>query len=277
MIDYARISQGCAESGTKGRCRWSRTWIAARRRRGLVRRQCAACSSLPFVRVQLTGRRNHAFVSGRRRGRWGDQVKITRRNAIGILASTRPRRCRAGRRGTGCGRRDGDHRMAGRCAAASRDRSQLGRSLAARHGAQGRRPSLSPTDGKALPLQSWPLAYWPDGSIKWTGLRHGQRGASGPFRSSHRAAPAAPAPRVTVTQTAQAIDIDTGTSAVPHPEARAGFLIESMTIDGRVVAREGTPGVHAGGPSTPGVLRFPEFTATSARSRWSRAARCARW
>ena len=24
--------------------------------------------------------------------------------------------------------------------------------------------------GSSLPLQSWPLAYWPDGSIKWTGL-----------------------------------------------------------------------------------------------------------
>ncbi|WP_448698747.1 hypothetical protein ACFGVR_17945 [Mucilaginibacter sp. AW1-3] len=23
-------------------------------------------------------------------------------------------------------------------------------------------------DGKSMPLQSWPLAYWPDGSIKWT-------------------------------------------------------------------------------------------------------------
>ena len=24
-------------------------------------------------------------------------------------------------------------------------------------------------DGAILPLQSWPLAYWPDGSIKWSG------------------------------------------------------------------------------------------------------------
>src|SRR6478609_11749201 len=23
--------------------------------------------------------------------------------------------------------------------------------------------------GAALPVQSWPLAYWPDGSLKWTG------------------------------------------------------------------------------------------------------------
>jgi hypothetical protein len=25
-------------------------------------------------------------------------------------------------------------------------------------------------EGKSLPLQSWPLAFWPDGSIKWTGF-----------------------------------------------------------------------------------------------------------
>ena len=26
------------------------------------------------------------------------------------------------------------------------------------------------SDGKQLPLQSWPLAYWPDGSLKWSGF-----------------------------------------------------------------------------------------------------------
>src|SRR5262245_40429358 len=26
------------------------------------------------------------------------------------------------------------------------------------------------SDGKQLPLQTWPLAYWPDGSLKWSGF-----------------------------------------------------------------------------------------------------------
>src|SRR5262245_14270817 len=30
--------------------------------------------------------------------------------------------------------------------------------------------TLTTTGGKSLPLQSWPLAYWPDGSIKWSGF-----------------------------------------------------------------------------------------------------------
>ncbi|MCB9247650.1 MAG: hypothetical protein H6613_03505 [Ignavibacteriales bacterium] len=30
--------------------------------------------------------------------------------------------------------------------------------------------SLKNENGKYFPAQSWPLAYWPDGSIKWIGL-----------------------------------------------------------------------------------------------------------
>ena len=29
---------------------------------------------------------------------------------------------------------------------------------------------LTCNDGKTLPLQIWPLAYWPDGSLKWSGF-----------------------------------------------------------------------------------------------------------
>jgi len=35
--------------------------------------------------------------------------------------------------------------------------------------------ALATADGKALPLQTWSLAYWPDGSLKWSGFRHGRR------------------------------------------------------------------------------------------------------
>ena len=30
--------------------------------------------------------------------------------------------------------------------------------------------ALTSSDGKSLPLQAWPLAYWPDGSIKFSGF-----------------------------------------------------------------------------------------------------------
>src|SRR5262245_19251446 len=28
--------------------------------------------------------------------------------------------------------------------------------------------ALTAPDGRTLPLQTWPLAYWPDGSLKWS-------------------------------------------------------------------------------------------------------------
>ena len=116
--------------------------------------------------------------------------------------------------------------------------------------------ALSANDGKALPLQAWPLAYWPDGSIKFTGFAT-VTGASGPFRL----APGTPAagPGVKVTQTAQAIDIDTGKLQCRIPKQGPAF-IETMTIDGRVVARDGRLVCTLEDRSTPGVLRFPEFT-----------------
>jgi hypothetical protein len=30
--------------------------------------------------------------------------------------------------------------------------------------------SLKNDQSQAMPVQSWPLAYWPDGSLKWIGL-----------------------------------------------------------------------------------------------------------
>ncbi|MGH8016763.1 MAG: hypothetical protein ACREIA_00465, partial [Opitutaceae bacterium] len=33
-----------------------------------------------------------------------------------------------------------------------------------------RKFSLTDSSGQNLPLQTWPLAYWPDGSLKWSGF-----------------------------------------------------------------------------------------------------------
>src|SRR5689334_9694602 len=30
--------------------------------------------------------------------------------------------------------------------------------------------ALKTADGELLPTQTWPLAYWPDGSLKWSGV-----------------------------------------------------------------------------------------------------------
>jgi hypothetical protein len=113
-------------------------------------------------------------------------------------------------------------------------------------------------DGKALPVQSWPLAYWPDGSMKWLGFATvAGPGAAGALRLAP-GNPGAPAAAVKVNQTANAIDIDTGKLQCRVPKQGA-FLIDSMTMEGRVVARQGWLACSvADRPERP--TRFEDFT-----------------
>jgi hypothetical protein len=66
--------------------------------------------------------------------------------------------------------------------------------------------------GVTLPLQSWPLAYWPDGSLKWTAhaLAPGQPTGDGPFEViAQRGAPKA-TDTIKVVERADRFEIDTG-------------------------------------------------------------------
>jgi hypothetical protein len=100
--------------------------------------------------------------------------------------------------------------------------------------------TMTASDGKPLPLQTWPLAYWPDGSLKWSGFACvAEAGAAGPFRLAPGSSVAIPgAPAVRVEEAAAAIVIDTGKLECRIPRQGAA-LIDSMTVDGRVVARQG--------------------------------------
>src|SRR5436309_15100216 len=58
-----------------------------------------------------------------------------------------------------------------------------------------------------LPLQTWPLAYWPDGSVKFSGFAT----VAGPSANNLRLAPGTPpAANLKVTTTAKAVDIEPG-------------------------------------------------------------------
>jgi hypothetical protein len=100
--------------------------------------------------------------------------------------------------------------------------------------------TLTTADGKSLPLQSWPLAWWPDGSIKWAGFAT----VAGPETTgslklslSNTAAPTS-GPVAQVRQSDTTFEIDTGRLKVRIPRWGAS-LIDSMAIDGREVARDG--------------------------------------
>src|SRR5262245_42459653 len=100
--------------------------------------------------------------------------------------------------------------------------------------------TLTTADGKSLPLQSWPLAWWPDGSIKWVGFAT----VAGPETTgslklslSNAAAPTS-GPVAQVRQSDTTFEIDTGRLKVRIPRWGAS-PIDSMAVDGREVARDG--------------------------------------
>lgn len=100
---------------------------------------------------------------------------------------------------------------------------------------------LKGEDGKLLPVQTWPLAYWPDGSVKWTGVATVAGGQGAP-----RALTLAPvaevsasaATAITVHRSDTTYEIDTG--RVKARIAKGGtYLFDSLVVDGREVARAG--------------------------------------
>lgn len=109
--------------------------------------------------------------------------------------------------------------------------------------------ALAGADGKPLPLplQAWPLAYWPDGSLKWTGfatvaggghLQLTTSAVTGPVTGPVTSTAPAIGPTVTVRTQGNAIDVDTGAAQI-KVRARGAGLIDSIVVDGREVARAG--------------------------------------
>lgn len=95
--------------------------------------------------------------------------------------------------------------------------------------------------GHAVPVQSWPLATWPDGSLKWTAhaIPAGAgRTGSGDLQLVSGAAPAAPAAPVVVRESADAVEIGNGLVSFVVPR-RGPHLVSSLRRDGREIARAG--------------------------------------
>ena len=92
-------------------------------------------------------------------------------------------------------------------------------------------------EGKELPLQTWPLAFWPDGSLKWSGFATVMpSGVTAPVNLSKGASQASGS--LKITNDGQAVVVDTGALKCSIPPGGANF-IDSMTIAGRQVAGPG--------------------------------------
>lgn len=92
-------------------------------------------------------------------------------------------------------------------------------------------------DGKPLPMQSWVTAWWPDGSVKWTG--HALAAGAAPGQELRVAPGRQPKPQspVSVRETPTGIEVTSG--AMRWRIARSGpALIESAANRGRVTLRD---------------------------------------
>jgi YetA-like protein len=98
--------------------------------------------------------------------------------------------------------------------------------------------NLTDAQGKTLPVQTWPLAFWPDGSLKWSGLATvAPAGTSGELTLAPGAA-TAPAAALHVTNDGKSVLIDTGALQCSIPLSGPN-LVDSLSIAGHEVARAG--------------------------------------
>ena len=102
--------------------------------------------------------------------------------------------------------------------------------------ARGSNFSLVAKDS-GLPLQSWPLAFWPDGSLKWSGFATVvPAGLTDPLTLTAASDAAAPPGNLKVTNQAGSIMVDTGKLQCSIPQPGGTNLMESMTVEGRTVS-----------------------------------------
>ncbi|MCX4976003.1 Tat pathway signal sequence domain protein [Streptomyces sp. NBC_00620] len=101
--------------------------------------------------------------------------------------------------------------------------------------AQDQTFALTDADGKAVPVQSWPIAYWPDGSLKWTA--HAVSSGSGKL-SLAAGEPAAPDKSVTVDKSGGTIDISTGVITAKIGKS-GSTLVKSVTRGTTEIAKNG--------------------------------------
>ncbi|MFI6655577.1 Tat pathway signal sequence domain protein [Streptomyces sp. NPDC050523] len=95
--------------------------------------------------------------------------------------------------------------------------------------------AITDAGGAAVPVQSWPIAYWPDGSLKWTA--HAVSSGSGKLTLSAGDA-AAPGKKVTVDSSGGTVDVSTGVITAKIGK-NGSALIKSVTRGSTEIARNG--------------------------------------
>lgn len=104
---------------------------------------------------------------------------------------------------------------------------------------QGSELSLTTAAGQAVPVQSWPTGFWPDGTVKWTAHAIGTEVAPAREYLLRTGKPAAPAAPLRISENRKEIDVDTG--VIRCRIARRGrVLVPSISRGERTIATGGT-------------------------------------
>ncbi len=102
--------------------------------------------------------------------------------------------------------------------------------------------SLRAEDGREAPaLQSWPTAFWPDGSVKWTAHAavFPAGAAQGYVVAKGNEGPLTPSVPLSVDETEKDIVVDTGVVSFHIPK-KGSRIIDSISRNGVVVCSGGT-------------------------------------
>ena len=95
--------------------------------------------------------------------------------------------------------------------------------------------------GQALPLQTWPMAYWPDGSLKWVGLStvvDSNAGTTFELEPVKKTDAAVQQTKVELTETENSIIVNTGIIKCNIPKT-GSELISSIEMDGKEISSGG--------------------------------------
>jgi hypothetical protein len=97
---------------------------------------------------------------------------------------------------------------------------------------------LSTSDGRELPLQTWPMAYWPDGSVKWMGCASVvPADHAGPYKLASKKIKD-PELTIEIQKNETGLEINTGRLICRIPSG-GNTLIGDMIINGKTVASDG--------------------------------------
>lgn len=98
--------------------------------------------------------------------------------------------------------------------------------------------SLRTADGKAVPVQTWATAFWPDGSLKWTGHAIAPDAPASTEYVLEPGSPAQPKTPVKLSRESGRTIVDTGIMrcVLPH---EGEFLIQSVERAGRTILERG--------------------------------------